>query len=130
MQAAASSSPTPVAIAYPDDREHRFIGNADHPSGPGPHEMVMANGVTLGLLVDHYPGEAHGFGWMKIDCEGCEYPFLSSPGIGRVERIVGEVHFGSQQLRAILEATHEVLFPNLMDNPDFGPFEARRLVAA
>jgi hypothetical protein len=66
----------------------------------------------------------------KIDCEGCEYPFLSSPAIGQVDRIVGEVHFGSQQLRAILEATHEVLFPELASNPDFGPFEARRLVEA
>lgn len=123
MQAAASSSPTPVAIAYPDDREHRFIGNADHPSGPGPHEMVMANGVTLGLLVDHYPGEAHGFGWMKIDCEGCEYPFLSSPATIDVAVIVGEHHRGIDGIRELL-TFHDVEL--VTGTEGFGTFRAVR----
>lgn len=126
IHAGASDTGAPVQVHYSTDEHHRFIG-----SGGGAGETVELPGVTLeDVLTIVGATGSETIALAKIDCEGCEYPFLSSPGIGRVERIVGEVHFGSQQLRAILDGTHEVLFPNLMDNPDFGPFEARLLVAA
>ena len=28
----------------------------------------------------------------KIDCEGCEYPFLQGPALAHIERIRGEEH--------------------------------------
>jgi len=123
INAGASDTGAPVTVHYSADPHHEFIG-----SGGGAGRTVELPGVTLSdvLTITRATG-SDTIALAKIDCEGCEYPFLSSPSIGQVERIVGEVHFGSQQLRAILEATHEVLFPNLMDNPDFGPFEARRL---
>jgi FkbM family methyltransferase len=122
----ASDSGLPVQVHYSTDPHHEFIGSAG-----GAGRVAEVPGVMLAdvLTITSAVGVDR-IALAKIDCEGCEYPFLSSPAIGQVDRIVGEVHFGSQQLRAILEATHEVLFPNLMDNPDFGPFEARRLVEA
>lgn len=124
INAAASDTAAPVVVRYSTDPHHEFIG-----SGGGAGRTVELAGVTLEdvMAIVNATG-ADTIALAKIDCEGCEYPFLSSPAIGRVERIVGEVHFGSQQLRGILDATHEVLFPELDSNPDFGPFEARRLV--
>lgn len=126
IHAGASDTGEPVEVHYSTDEHHRFIG-----SRGGAGDVHTVPGVTLeDVMAIVGATGADTIALAKIDCEGCEYPFLSSPAIGQVERIVGEVHFGSQQLRAILEGTHEVLFPNLMDNPDFGPFEARLLVEA
>ncbi|MFN8520718.1 MAG: hypothetical protein U0667_15285 [Chloroflexota bacterium] len=83
----------------------------------------MANGVTLGLLVDHYPGEAHGFAWMKVDCEGCEYPFLSSPATIDVAVIVGEHHRGIDGIRELLDS-HDVEL--VTGTEGFGTFRAVR----
>jgi FkbM family methyltransferase len=45
---------------------------------------------------------------LKIDCEGCEYPFLSSPAVDRVDRILGEFHSGPERIVAMLRKTHRV----------------------
>lgn len=126
IHAGASDTGEPVTVHYSLDAHHEFIG-----SGGGEGRTVELPGVTLAdvLTITGATGTDR-IALAKIDCEGCEYPFLGSPAIAQVDRIVGEVHFGSDRLRSILEATHEVLFPNLMDNPDFGPFEARRLATA
>lgn len=119
IHAAAGKEGTgPVRIGYGElldtSRVHEFIGNAAAPDGS---REVLLPVITLsgvfGLI------EAATIAWAKIDCEGCEYPFLTDPAIGRVERIVGEVHLGAERLRAILEPTHVVTV-----DKDFGPFEA------
>jgi hypothetical protein len=60
------------------------------------------------------------FAWTKIDCEGCEYPFLASPFIDHLEFITGECHLGWQRLVDLLKDTHDVTGPGT----DFGPFTA------
>jgi FkbM family methyltransferase len=125
INAGASDTGEPVEVHYSTDPHHEFIGSAG-----GAGRIAQVPGVTLADVLTITSATGHDrIALAKIDCEGCEYPFLSSPNVGRIDRIVGEVHFGSQQLRDLLDATHELLFPNLMDNPDFGPFEARRLAA-
>lgn len=121
LNAGASDRAAPVEVRYSTDEHHRFIGSAG-----GAGVALSVPGVTLSdvfRIVE--AGGASTIAMMKIDCEGCEYPFLASPDIGRVERIVGEMHFGNQRIRALLDPTHELLFPELDRNPDFGPFEAR-----
>jgi len=119
---AASDTDVPVRIGYTEgDPHHEFIGGANRTG-----RNVLVPGVTL----QHAMTEALNVAGvttiaiLKCDCEGCEYPFLQGPELARVERIVGEVHFGSEQLRRQLEATHDVTFPAFDQNPDFGPFTA------
>lgn len=124
INAAASVDDEPVTVRYSTDPHHRFIGSAG-----GSGDAVTLPTVTLSdVLVDIEGRGGSRVALLKIDCEGCEYPFLTSPDIGRVDRIVGEVHFGSAPLRAILDATHEVEFPAYDSNPDFGPFTAVRRI--
>lgn len=95
-------------------RQHEFIGGMDR-NGVRTTEV---RGISLALIV-----AVHGpIRLMKIDCEGCEYPFLASPAIGQVQEIVGEVHAGWDRLVAILAATHDVTG----DGKDFGAFRAVR----
>lgn len=107
-----------MRIGYPDDEQHRFIGNA---RGGGHSRYVDVPGVDIAYLLN-YPGP-HGFRIAKIDCEGCEYPFLSSPDVAAIQTIVGEVHEGWARLVSILSTTHAVSGPGT----DFGPFLAERL---
>ena len=121
LNAGASDSQALVPVRYSTDEHHRFIGSAG-----GEGVELRLPGVTLSdVLRIIEAGGGDRVALLKIDCEGCEYQFLSSPDIERVERIVGEVHHGSQRLRDILGPTHDLLFPELDRNPDFGPFEAR-----
>lgn len=119
---AASDSQIPVSIGYTEgDPVHEFIGGANRGG-----RNVVVPGITLDDALDevlNFAGATR-VALLKIDCEGCEYPFLQGPGLARVERIVGEVHFGSAQLGRQLEATHFVTFPGFDANPDFGPFTA------
>lgn len=121
INAAASDSSAPVTVHYSADPHHEFIG-----SQGGAGRTIELPGVTLVDVLDLVEaGGGDGIALLKSDCEGCEYPFLRSIGIGMVRAIEGEVHFGSAQLRAILEGTHDVEFPGYAANPDFGPFTAR-----
>lgn len=106
-------------IYYSTDEQHRFIGNA----GAGGHHFptdgyVDAPGVTLETLT---PGDLE-YVIAKIDCEGCEYPFLSSGPVERIGLILGEVHHGWDRLVEILNPTHVVTG----DEKDFGHFRAVR----
>lgn len=119
---AASADQIPVRIGYTEgDPQHEFIGGANRTG-----RNVLVPGVTLQDAMDEILNLAGATrcAMLKIDCEGCEYPFLQGPALERVERIVGEVHFGSAQLGRQLEATHFVTFPGFDANPDFGPFTA------
>lgn len=120
LHGGASIDHEKVEVRYSTDEHHRFIGSAG-----GAGDVLVLPGVTLAdVLALVEAGGGDRIALLKIDCEGCEYPFLTSMAIGRVERIVGEVHFGSEQLRAVLLGTHDVEFPAYAENPDFGPFRA------
>lgn len=85
----------------------RFIGGMlSDPSG----KIAYPPGVTLSSLLKDYHIERVRF--LKIDCEGCEWAFLGSPDIGRVDEIIGEYHFGDKMdgIHRLLDATHEVTF--------------------
>lgn len=122
LQGAAGDG-SPARVGYNDaDPHHRFIGGMNAPAG---NTEVVADGVALAdvmLMVRAGGGER--VAWLKIDCEGCEYPFLESDQLGWVDHIEGEVHFGSARLTELLAATHQVSYPRFAENPDFGPFTA------
>ncbi len=116
IQAAAGNG-VGMDVFYTDaDPHHRFIGGTNQAGGSRSGSHVTVRGVCLeSVLIEC--GEPDFIEWMKIDCEGCEYDFLSDERIARVKRIEGEVHFGAQRLRDILQMTHDVWIPE-----DFGPF--------
>jgi len=85
----------------------RFIGGmVDDPSG----QMAYPKGVSLSSLLKTYKIDRVRF--LKIDCEGCEWRFLTSPDIGRVDEIIGEYHFAGriEGIHALLDKTHKVTF--------------------
>lgn len=109
-----------VRIGYGSDVDHEFIGNA---WAPETNRGVTVAGFSLEGILAQF--DIYRVAWMKIDCEGCEAPFLESPAIGRVDHIEGEVHpVAAAALRRFLPLTHEVSFPGEKANPDFGPFVA------
>jgi len=83
----------------------RFVGGMlKDPSGT----FAYPPGVSLSSLIT-----AHGIDrvrFVKIDCEGCEWAFLRSPDIGRVDELIGEYHFGGgfAGIVDLLNATHTV----------------------
>lgn len=99
---------------------HRFIGNALGISHAG-SQYETVPGVGLGDLVKMAGGE---IGFMKIDCEGCEYDLLLSPAIAQVREIVGEFHLGIDRLIEILDPTHVVSL--ISGTEAFGGFRATR----
>ena len=113
--AADAKSAKKVAIAYnwttaPNMTDayvanSRFVGGMlDDPSG----EVAYPPGVSLGKLMDDHGIDRVRF--LKIDCEGCEWPFLTSPRIGDVQEIIGEFHFGPRLagIHKLLDKTHVV----------------------
>lgn len=137
----AAGDGSPVRIGYGADGVHDYIGNASAPAG---NREVTVPGVSLRFVLAEISARNLMRGidandaqedivWMKIDCEGCEVPFLADKSLGqnwirRVRHIEGEVHpeAGGARLLSILEATHDVTFPGWEANPDFGPFTAVR----
>ena len=110
LMAAASDSAAPVRIGYGDVADptgiHEYIGNSSAP--PGSREIVMP-GVTLrGAMLQRGVAQDEPFEWVKIDCEGCEYPFLSSPHASAMRWVTGEYHFGYERVEHVLSATHDV----------------------
>ena len=67
--------------------------------------------------------DIHRVAFLKIDCEGCEWQFLDSPDIDRVDHIVGEYHIGDLvRLMGLLGGTHIVETWN--EEGGFGMFRA------
>jgi FkbM family methyltransferase len=59
---------------------------------------------------------------LKLDCEGCEYAFLRSKAIRKVDRIIGEFHQARERIHEMLDATHEVTIR--IDRGGVGIFDA------
>jgi FkbM family methyltransferase len=130
IEAAASDVVRPkVAVAYGwtsadnmDDsyvQTSRFVGGMlTDPSG----KVAYPPGVSLTSLLKQY--EIDRVSFLKIDCEGCEWAFLTSKDIGRVDEIIGEYHFGGgmETIHALLDRTHEVDY--LQGEDTIGVFRA------
>jgi FkbM family methyltransferase len=114
--AAADPGHDLVSIRYGGNGRHRFVGNVG-PEAKDAQDVFDAPGISLGDLLVFY--QIDEVALMKIDCEGCEWPFLSDPSVSKVDRIVGEWH--GRMPSDFLEATHEVRFT------DDYHFWARRL---
>lgn len=102
-------------------REHRFVGGStlalDNPGRP--HTDISVEAFSIARLAKIAGVER--FCFCKIDCEGCEVPFLSE-GAELVDLIVGEYHkpyIDPTGLRAMLPA-HIVT----AQEPGPGPFRA------
>ena len=88
--AAGDGSPVKVrwGVAGSDSAlHHAFIGNAVL-------SAVASGGETATYLGSYALADlAQGpICFAKIDCEGCEYPFLQGPALAHIERIHGEEH--------------------------------------
>ena len=118
LEAAATDKPrksVPIAYgwktapgmedAYVDN--NRFIGGM-LPIGDG--QYAKPPGVSLTSLMQERGIERVRF--LKIDCEGCEWQFLTSPDIGKVDEIIGEFHFAGRMdaIHDLLDATHRVQY--------------------
>jgi len=129
LSASAAAAPGIETINYRYrgsklEEHHAFVGNIGLANYDLPHEEVVAPCVTLeGLLKD-----IASVVLLKIDCEGCEWGFLSSPAVIKVERIIGEWHpmDGHVQTDVIdlLDKTHYVTFSGPVEGP--GGFVAIR----
>lgn len=87
--AAAAPGDDLVMVRYGGNGRHRFVGNVGM-EAPDASDEFDAPGVDLGGLLAFY--QISEVSLMKIDCEGCEWAFLSDAAVGKVERIVGEYH--------------------------------------
>jgi FkbM family methyltransferase len=125
----AAGDGSDTRIGYGADGTHDYIGNASAPKG---NREVVAKGVTLSdalwAKITDPNVDPLKFVWAKLDCEGCEGPFLDSLFLGYIDHIEGEVHpeCGGDRLKGILDRAFDVTFPGWDANPDFGPFTAVR----
>ncbi len=97
----------------------QFIGSVDG----GRERYYPAVGVSLGDML--WPTEGHGFDWVKLDCEKCEYPLLSAASqeqLTQLRFITGEHHAGFKPIVETLHRTHRVEF--ISGDEGFGHFEA------
>lgn len=92
------------AVNQPDHymADNRYIGGM-----VGPNESSRtAVCAPVGLLAILDKFHIEDVALLKIDCEGCEWFFLTSPELHRVQRIIGEMHIGkhgdAKRLRELL----------------------------
>ena len=95
---------------------NQFIGDLRALDAP---MNVKVTNITLRDILDRYGAIAV----LKIDCEGCEYPFFEGGGMERVGYIIGEYHGGIKRIEELLDATHDVEF--YPENESVGIFKAR-----
>lgn len=112
---------------------HRFIGNTWVDLAE-PEFSVEMPAVSLdGLMAEH---DIADLALLKIDCEGCEWAFLDTPAVSRVQVIVGEYHGGypgtlghqphpQSSLALLLSDTHDITLWN-PEETVVGLFEAVR----
>ena len=108
----------------PDDAfvvANRYIGNIWHRDSSR-SETKTVPGVSIRALAEKY--ETPSFEFAKIDCEGCEWSFLSRDA-KLIEVIVGEWHdLPVDEIRKLLGKTHDVEI--LVDHIGIGLFRAVR----
>jgi FkbM family methyltransferase len=124
VRQAVAGQPGSVTVSWgwagnPTAEHHAFVGNAVMPEAHLEATMTeQRQAITLANLVEQYGA----FGFAKVDCEGCEFPFLQGPALEKVALIRGEVHSDPADLVSQLILTHEVSVPSVI--PGF--FEAVR----
>lgn len=120
-------------VGDPNLEHHAFIGNSSlayDTGGDTPHESLTVQTYGLAALLDLHDIDTADF--LKIDCEGGEWPFFDAPedDLRRLPFIVGEAHpvrgHSAKDIRDLLGATHTVTLNG--PNQDPGPcgFEAVR----
>ncbi len=109
---------------------HRFIGGTWGTNGEqaDPEHAIDTPAVSIDSLMAEFAiGEV---AFIKIDCEGCEWSFLDTPAVARVQTIVGEYHGRPtaispvQRLRELLPEHDVVAWDET--HIDMGLFEATR----
>lgn len=102
-------------------REHRFVGGStlalDHPGAT--HTDIRVKAYSIAQLL-RFAGVER-FSYAKIDCEGCEVPFLTGD-TDRIDVIVGEYHtpyITAAGIKALLPS-HDVY----AEEPGPAPFRA------
>ncbi len=130
VESAAATAPgvDEVGIAYgwahvdgqPDHymAQSKFIGGMCDANDTG--LVAMCPAVSLDSLLAKYAIDRVAL--LKIDCEGCEYQFLDTPAVARVDRILGEFHSGLEGIMDLLAATHDVTIR--LDRGGVGIFDA------
>lgn len=110
-------------IDSPYVRDSRYIGNIfEYPEGEQQASTIIVPTLSLGAIIAKY--EMDEVALLKIDCEGCEYPFLSDPAVAKVKRIIGEFHKGSAGIQKFLRKTHTMTVR--LDRGGVGIFEGNR----
>jgi FkbM family methyltransferase len=117
--AAGDGSPVTVRYAFGDnenDLHHAFVGNSTITGSPtGVHKSVTVPSLT--------PADFPGVDFIKIDCEGGEWPFFAAGSVDAA-LIVGEWHpvggHTSDDLFALLPG-YDITF----SGPEAGPGEFR-----
>lgn len=103
--------------------QSRFIGNIfEYPEGQMEATTEQVAALSLDDILAKY--DIDRVALLKTDCEGCEYAFLRSPLIARVDRIIGEFHSGAKRIHAMLRKTHTVTIT--LDQGGVGMFTAVR----
>jgi FkbM family methyltransferase len=111
---------------------HRYVGNTWIHLGE-PEHSVEVPAVSLDRLLREY--DIEDVALLKIDCEGCEWSFLDTPAIAKVQTIRGEYHGGypgepghvfepAKRIVEMLSATHDVEV--WIEDPSVGTFTALR----
>jgi hypothetical protein len=109
-------------IDKPYVRDCRYIGNIFlYPDGEQQATTQMVPALSLTAILTKYAIDRAAL--VKIDCEGCEYAFLSDRGgVARVDRIIGEFHQGRERIIELLRKTHDI--DVRIDRGGVGIFEA------
>lgn len=110
------------AVNQPDGYMHdnRFIGGMV--GGNETSMTVTCPAVSLDVLTEGIDEVT----LLKIDCEGCEWHFLTSPALSKVRRIVGEAHVGRHGTLADLRAMLADFEVTMDDSLVVATFEAVR----
>lgn len=117
IAAAVGQPGIPTTIRYGPD-VHRYIGNIGSAEGP----TLIVPTVGLSELADEVAvlpwldGAPRPIALLKVDCEGGEWDlfrYADRRDLDRIPVIVGEYHGrGPDELRGLLEATHDVTILN------------------
>lgn len=114
---------TMPTIDEPYVRDCRYIGNIfEYPEGEQEATTVKVPAMSLSSIMAKYGMDEVDL--VKIDCEGCEYAFLTDPAKAKVKRIIGEFHRGAEPMEKLLAKTHT--FDVRVDRGGVGIFEAVR----